>query len=56
MARAGRGPLAAVLAGAVASLGFRPAYQLTGRPRSGLALLATQLAIGWWALRHMGRR
>jgi UMF1 family MFS transporter len=44
------------LAGAAASLGFGLAYQLTGSPRSGLALLAAQLALGWWALRHMGRR
>jgi len=40
----------------VASLGFGLAYQLTGSPRSGLALLAAQLALGWWALRHMGRK
>jgi UMF1 family MFS transporter len=41
------------LAGAAASFGFGLAYQLTGDPRSGLALLALQIAIGWWALRRV---
>ena len=43
------------LSGAAASLGFGLAYQLTGSPRSGLGLLAVQLALGWWALRRMER-
>jgi UMF1 family MFS transporter len=42
------------LAGAAASLGFGAAYQLSGSPRSGLVLLAAQMALGWWALRRCG--
>jgi UMF1 family MFS transporter len=41
------------LAGAAASFGFGLAYQLTGDPRSGLALLALQILAGWWALRRV---
>ena len=40
------------LAGAAASFGFGAAYQLTGDPRSGLALLVLQILAGWWALRR----
>jgi UMF1 family MFS transporter len=41
------------LAGAAASFAFGMAYQLTGDPRSGLALLALQILAGWWALRRV---
>lgn len=41
------------LAGFVASFAFGAVYELSGRPRAGLAFLAVQLALGWWALRRV---
>lgn len=38
------------LAGFVASLLFGAAYAATGDSRSGLILLFSQLAVGWWVL------
>jgi len=41
------------LTGFVASFAFGAIYELSGRPRAGLACLAVQLLAGWWILRRV---
>jgi UMF1 family MFS transporter len=41
------------LSGFVASFAFGAIYELSGRPRAGLACLAVQVIVGWWVLRRV---